>query len=318
MNPKATATRSVRVQQAADLLGVSASTVRRWAADGRIGCQRTPSGQRRFTLVDLERALRGGAPADRELIAAGERSEQRHRLLFETSLELASSLELGEVLQSAARRLSAALEIPDCDIYRLEGSERIVCLASAADGVLDASWVRREFRLVEWPCKRLAIETRGAVTACNLDDPRLGETERADMERYGQHSFVVLPLVAHEKVIGLVDLLDHVERDFTAQEISTAEAVGQLVALAIEHAQLYEEVKRLHLGNLRALSSALSAKDYYTLGHASRVATYMAMLERELGWPEERLEEVENVAFLHDIGKIGVSERVMLKAGPLT
>ena len=44
----------------------------------------------------------------------------------------------------------------------------------------------------------------------------------------------------------------------------------------------------------------------------------MALLGRELGWPDERLEEVENVAFLHDIGKIGVSDRVLLKAGPLT
>jgi len=44
----------------------------------------------------------------------------------------------------------------------------------------------------------------------------------------------------------------------------------------------------------------------------------MTMLGRELGWPSERLEELQNVAFLHDIGKIGVSDRVLLKAGPLT
>ena len=90
------------------------------------------------------------------------------------------------------------------------------------------------------------------------------------------------------------------------------------MALALEHAQLYEEVKNLHLGNLRALSSALSAKDHYTLGHASRVAAYMTMLGRELAWPAERLDEIQNVAFCHDIGKIGVSDRVLLKAGPLT
>ena len=62
----------------------------------------------------------------------------------------------------------------------------------------------------------------------------------------------------------------------------------------------------------------MSAKDYYTLGHASRVAAYMALLGRKLDWPAERFDEVENVAFLHDIGKIGVSDRVLLKAGPLT
>ena len=318
VNVKATAPRGVRVQRAADLLGVSASTVRRWAADGKLACQRTPGGQRRFLASDLERVLREGSPPSGDRFAAVERAEQRYQLLLDTSLELASTLDLDEVLQSAARRLSAALQIPDCDIYRLEGNEHMVCCASTLGGVYDASWVGQEFRLSDWPCDRLAVETRGAVTARSLDDPRLSETERKEMRRYGQRSCVMLPLLARDKVIGLVDLLDHVEREFTDQEIAIAEAVTQLVALAMEHAQLYQEVKNLHLGNLRALSSALSAKDYYTLGHANRVAAYMALLGRELDWPAERLEEVENVAFLHDIGKIGVSDRVLIKAGPLT
>ena len=85
-----------------------------------------------------------------------------------------------EVLQSAARRLSAALEIPDCDIYRLEEGERLVCLASTVDGVFDASWVGQELRLDDWPCDRLAVETRRAVTVSSLDDPRLGEAEREE------------------------------------------------------------------------------------------------------------------------------------------
>ena len=307
----------LRVQQAADLLGVSATTVRRWADSGRLARHRTPSGQRRFLADDLERLLLEGDPQTGDRLAAGQRAERQNRLLFETSLELASTLDLDEVLQSAARRLGAALEIPDCDIYRLDDGV-MVCVASSADGVFDESWVGHEFRLDDWPCDRLAVESRSAVAVASLDDPRLGAVEREKMRRYGHPSWVSLPLIARDKVIGLVDLLDHVERRFTPEEIATAEAVAQLVALALEHAQLYEEVKNLHLGNLRALSSALSAKDYYTLGHASRVAAYMTMLGRELGWPPEHLEEVENVAFLHDIGKIGVSDRVLLKAGPLT
>jgi excisionase family DNA binding protein len=98
MNVKATVPRWVRVQQAADLLGVSATTVRRWAADGRLACQRTPSGQRRFLADDLERALREGARPARAHLSTQKRAEQRYGLLYETGLELASSLELGEVL----------------------------------------------------------------------------------------------------------------------------------------------------------------------------------------------------------------------------
>ena len=82
VNTKATTRRLVRVQQAADLLGVSASTVRRWAADGRIPCQRTPSGQRRFLPDDLERALRKGDLPSRGRASAGTSAERRYRLLF--------------------------------------------------------------------------------------------------------------------------------------------------------------------------------------------------------------------------------------------
>ena len=317
MRTRSTQSQWLRVQQAADLLGVSATTVRRWADSGKLVCRRTPSDQRRFLCDDLE-AVTAGAVSHSRPEARSDGAEQRYQLLFETSLELASSLELADVLQSAATRLGTVLEIPDCDIYRLESEGRLVCLASAVDGVYDGSWVGHEIRLADWPCERLAFETRHAVVVSSLADPRLSDTEREDMARYNQRSSIALPLIARDRVIGMVELLDHVERSYDAEEILIAEGVAQLLALALEHAQLYEEVKRLHLGNLRALSSALSAKDHYTLGHASRVAAYMTMLGTELGWSADRLEEIQNVAFCHDIGKIGVSDRVLLKAGPLT
>lgn len=310
----------MRVQKAADLLGVSASTMRRWAAQGKVPCRRTPSGQRRFLVADLDGCLQAEA-----LPAAADPpphpatpEEQRYRLLYETSRDLTSSLDLDEVLLAAARRLNEVLRIPDCDIYRLVEGERLVCLVSTTNGVCDDTWLDREFPLADWGSGRLALEMRRAVPVGRLDDPRLSARQRAAMEPYGQRSCMTLPLVSRDRAIGVVDLMDHVEREFTAEEIATAETVGQQVAQALDNAQLYEEVKRLHLGNLRALSSALSAKDYYTLGHASRVAVYTALLGRELGWPEPRLEAAENAAFLHDIGKIGVSDRVLLKAGPLT
>jgi excisionase family DNA binding protein len=247
----------VRVQQAADLLGVSPSTLRRWGDSGRVECRRTPSGQRQFPTDELEgfvtaRALPSNAPP-----AAA--TEPLYRLLYETSRDLASSLELDEVLQAAARRLTALLAIPDCDIYRLDDGERLVCLTSTVDGVLDTSWVGRELSVADWPCERLAVAERRPIAIGSLADPLLSAVERDEMERYGQRSCLSLPLVAREEVVGVVDLMDRVERDFDEEEITTAAAVGQLVGQALAHAELYEEVKRLHLGNLRALSTALSA-----------------------------------------------------------
>ena len=274
----------LRIAQAAGALAVSASTVRRWADSGRLACRRTPSGQRRFRREEVAALLAAPGPASPRPPRPAD-GDGHYRMLFETSLEVASSLELGEVLQSAARRLGEVLAVPDCDIYRLEGDESLVCLASAEGGVQDASWVGHECRLAEWHGYRLAVATRSPLAVASPADPRLSELERAEMRRYGQRSSLVLPLIARDKVIGLVDLSDRVDRTFSAEEIAIVEAGSRVVALALEHAQLYDEVKRLHLGNLRALSSALSAKDYYTLGHAGRVAAYALLLGRELGWP---------------------------------
>ena len=305
----------LRAREAAELLGVSPATVRRWADTGRLVSRRTRTGERRFHPDDLEAraAAQAGPPP-----LAGADAEQRYQLLLETSLELASSLDLDDVLQSAARRLGSALDIPDCDFYEFDGPDTVVCVASSSKGCFDDVWTGRVFSLDDFPSARLAVQERRAVAFDSLDDPRLNDRERECARAYGQRSFIVLPLIARDKVIGTIELLDHVERRFTAEEVAVAEGVAKLVALAMEHAQLYSEIRRLHLANLRALSSALSAKDYYTLGHASRVAGYAALLGQELGWPEDRLTELQNAAFLHDIGKIGVSDRVLLKAGPLT
>ena len=77
------------------------------------------------------------------------------------------------MLQVAAQRLSTLLQVPDCDIYRLDGGERLVCLASTMQGVLDATWVGRSSPLAERSRDRLAVERRRPVAVGSLDDPRL-------------------------------------------------------------------------------------------------------------------------------------------------
>ncbi|HEY5388546.1 MAG TPA: diguanylate cyclase, partial [Thermoleophilia bacterium] len=108
-----------------------------------------------------------------------------------------------------------------------------------------------------------------------------------------------------------------VEGGFSKTDAGLLERVGVHLSQAAHNAHLYQEIKTLHLSNLKGLSTALNAKDYYTLGHAARVAAYMMLLGEELGWEPTSGEEIREAAYLHDIGKIGVSDRVLLKQGPL-
>lgn len=85
-------------------------------------------------------------------------------------------------------------------------------------------------------------------------------------------------------------------------------------------AELEESYLKLKAANRQALfglAEAIETKDPYTKGHCGRVAAYSMVLAEAAGYPEDGLETLEFGAFLHDIGKIGVRDAVLLKPGPL-
>ncbi|MCX6363401.1 MAG: GAF domain-containing protein [Actinobacteria bacterium] len=276
---------------------------------------------REFDQLDLLRSLAQGAAhalANATLYDRLDRAAERLTLVNDLSFELSASLDLDQVLAAAARRLCAVAGVDACDIYTLHDDEWLRNVVSIVAGQLDLSWQRREFALRELAAPQKAVRTRRPVLVRTLGDPVLLPDERALMEEYGETGELVVPLISKDRVIGVLELLETSGPcSLSGEQIETIFAASRVAALAIDNAGLFKDVKRLHLSNLKALSSALNAKDYYLLGHAARVAAYMVLLGRELGWPTEFLRHVEEASYLHDIGKIGVSDRVLLKPSVL-
>lgn len=74
-----------------------------------------------------------------------------------------------------------------------------------------------------------------------------------------------------------------------------------------------KEVEKLSIEIIQTLATAIDAKDIYTKGHSSRVAEYSAVLAKKLGWDEKRIEDLTYKALLHDVGKIGIPDRILNK-----
>ncbi len=87
--------------------------------------------------------------------------------------------------------------------------------------------------------------------------------------------------------------------------------IGQLKKAA-------EENRELFLGSIRMIAAAIDEKDPYTRGHSDRVAKYSSLIGKELGMSEQELDCLRIAALLHDVGKIGVDDRVLKKPGRLT
>ena len=85
--------------------------------------------------------------------------------------------------------------------------------------------------------------------------------------------------------------------------------------LAREHA--VSDKNMMVLNTIYALAATVDAKDHYTYGHSKKVATYAADIAVELGYSESRVAAIRAAGLLHDIGKIGVSDQILGKAGKL-
>src|SRR5581483_7240654 len=93
---------------------------------------------------------------------------------------------------------------------------------------------------------------------------------------------------------------------------------GDIENFVAQLKQAAEENRELFLGSIRMLAAAIDEKDPYTRGHSDRVAKYSVMLGEQLQLPAEDLDRLRISALLHDVGKIGVDDRVLKKPGALT
>jgi putative nucleotidyltransferase with HDIG domain len=134
----------------------------------------------------------------------------------------------------------------------------------------------------------------------------------------GVRSTMCVPLLGRAGPIGVL-YADRTElrQPFAPEQVRYATAFAAHAAAALETAQLYDDREQHFRLTLEALAKAIDARDRYTAGHSERVTAYAVMLARAMRIPEADLEVVRRAGMLHDIGKVGVPDRVLLKAGPL-
>jgi len=120
------------------------------------------------------------------------------------------------------------------------------------------------------------------------------------------------------------------QRDYTQRaDIRSRTEIGELAAtfnLMVEDIQHYisdlkaasEENRQLFIDAIEMIAAAVDAKDPYTKGHSGRVSQYSVILARELGLADDEIDKIRVSATLHDVGKIGIEDRVLKKPGVLT
>lgn len=107
-------------------------------------------------------------------------------------------------------------------------------------------------------------------------------------------------------------------RPFTAYEKQFVSIIENIISPTFETLRLYDSLQDLYLNTVKALAAAIDAKDEYTHGHSFRVARFSLAIGRQLQLDGQQLNDLEIAAYMHDLGKIGISELILGKPGRLT
>ncbi len=138
-------------------------------------------------------------------------------------------------------------------------------------------------------------------------------------------SYIALPLIAKGQLKGVIEIFNRKPLELELELFNFLEMVAQQAAIAIDNLQLFQNLQRSNIELMLAYdttiegwSYAMDLRDKDSGGHSKRVTEMTLTLARELGVKEEELIHIKRGALLHDIGKLGVPDAILLKPDKLT
>ena len=176
------------------------------------------------------------------------------------------------------------------------------------------SSIKTEKDVVGW-----IADWRKPILLSDIDELPVREFFGKMSEKIGPEIALSCPLVAKDEFIGLINLGEkETKKPFSEEDFRLLSTMSGHVAIAIENAKLYENLLKSYLSTVSALAEAIETKDPYTRGHSERVSIYATVIAQAMNLSASEIEGIRIAGILHDIGKIGVPEGILLKFAPLT
>ncbi|MEK6777670.1 MAG: HD domain-containing phosphohydrolase [bacterium] len=209
--------------------------------------------------------------------------------LFDRMIEMASSITKGEDISILIIDRETDALVPK----RLHGDGNLIHPIPLREGAIGKAVL--ENRTLMIPAGKLSPISAAGKTNSN---------------------FLALPMAIKDEVFGSLNISK--ASPFSAKELHLLNNMLSKFTMAIENHALYESIYENLTDTLRSLVMAVEAKDLYTKDHSQRVTDLAILIANEMGRSRAEMETLRFSGFIHDIGKIGIQDTILLKPGSLT
>jgi putative nucleotidyltransferase with HDIG domain len=220
-------------------------------------------------------------------------------VLFEFTNQIAEVTDAEEVVNRLLGRLSRVLSAPVVCLHGADGSRRLY-----------DSYTNRTEALGDL----LGLDSTLSESAERV------RTEKQSLVRtVGEFQVLLAGLPRlNDRTDVVVIVRPRSLQPFQSGDLMMVDSILSFGAHIVRNSELHERLRALSMESTRALVAAIDKKDHYTRGHSERVGMLAKLTGRELGLSAVDLQLIEWAALLHDVGKIGVPEAILQKAGKLT
>jgi HD-GYP domain-containing protein (c-di-GMP phosphodiesterase class II) len=243
-------------------------------------------------------------------------------------LDISDTQETWQVAEMVLPLLASVVQAESLVLVRAHPQDEDARVVSVDRAV---AWVGPR-RFNDDECWRFIDNYRTAAVARPLVKNHFSASPDAT-EFPGIHKFILVTVAKGQRVLGWLAAINHTRKakprhpdvlpglsqfEFGTIEAGLLNSVASMLATHARNVELFREKEALLINVVRAMVSAIDAKDPYTCGHSERVALVSRHLGMVLGLDDLECERVYLAALLHDLGKLGVPDAVLRKPGRLT
>ncbi len=240
--------------------------------------------------------------------------------IHESGKAIVSILDRKDLLNVIMRLATTSLGYDRAMIMLVNDVEKSLVMAASSGGSPEQMKQFGGYRIPLSRVSNVLVRTFESGTPVLVDklSRRSLNQKNPMLQSFSPTSFAIVPLINRGKVIGVMAADRAASKAAIAQEdLDYLVGFGNHVAVALENSRLYQSLEQTYLGAIQSLARAVEAKDPYTNGHSERVGHFSEWLADSIDLPEAQTRTLVLACRIHDIGKIGVTEKILHKPGKL-